>query len=147
MLFENKTILISGGTRGIGKAIAVRLAKEGANICLIGKTAETNPKLEGTIYSAAEEVNTAGAGKVLPLQADIRFEDDIKRVVETVVNTFGGIDVLVNNASAINLMQTEEIEIKRFDLMQNINVRGTFLMSKFCIPFLKKAKNPHILNL
>jgi len=147
MMFENKTILISGGSRGIGKAIAIRLAKEGANISLLGKTAEANPKLEGTIYTAAEEIAKAGPGKVLPLQADIRFEEDIKRAVETTVNTFGRIDILVNNASAINLTPIEQTEIKRFDLMHNINVRGTFLMSQACIPFLKKADNPHILNL
>jgi citronellol/citronellal dehydrogenase len=147
MVFENKTILITGGTRGIGKAIAIRLAKEGANIALAGKTVDVNPKLEGTIYTAAEEVAKAGPGKVLPLQADIRFEDDIRRIAETTANTFGGIDILVNNASAINLMPTEQTEVKRFDLMHNINVRGTFLMSQTCIPFLKKAGNPHILNL
>jgi citronellol/citronellal dehydrogenase len=146
-LFENKTILITGGSRGIGKAIAMRLAKEGANVAILGKTIEANPKLEGTIYTAAEEIGQAGSGKVLPIQADVRFEEDIKRSVETIVNTFGRIDVVVNNASAINLMQTEQIDIKRFDLMHDINVRGTFLMSKACIPYLKKAENPHILNL
>lgn len=146
-MFENKTILITGGSRGIGKAIAIRLAKEGANVAILGKTIEANPKLEGTIYTAAEEIGQAGSGKVLPLQADVRFEEDIKRSVDTVVNTFGRIDVVVNNASAINLMQTEQIDIKRFDLMHDINVRGTFLMSKACIPYLKKAENPHILNL
>jgi citronellol/citronellal dehydrogenase len=146
-LFENKTILITGGSRGIGKAIATRLAKEGANVAILGKTIEATPKLEGTIYTAAEEIGRAGTGKVLPLQADIRFEEDVKRSVETTVNTFGRIDILINNASAINLMQTEQIEIKRFDLMHDINVRGTFLMSKACIPYLKKAENPHILNL
>ncbi|HSZ87308.1 MAG TPA: NAD(P)-dependent oxidoreductase [Puia sp.] len=147
MQFEDKIILITGGSRGIGKAIAIRLAKEGAHTVIVGKTIEANPKLEGTIYTAAEEIAEAGPGKVLPLQADIRSEDDIKRVVETTINTFGRIDVLVNNASAINLMPVEQTEIKRFDLMHNINVRGTFLVSKACIPFLKKANNPHILNL
>src|SRR5579862_8132205 len=147
MIFENKTILITGGSRGIGKSIAIRLAREGANIALLGKTVELNPKLEGTIYTAAEEVAKAGPGKVLPLQADIRFEGDITRAVETTVNTFGGIDVLVNNASAINLTPIEQTEVKRFDLMNNINVRGTFFMSKACIPFLKNSANPHILNL
>jgi citronellol/citronellal dehydrogenase len=147
MKFENKTILITGGTRGIGKSIALRLAREGANIALLGKTVEINPKLEGTIYTAAEEVAKVGPGKVLPLQADIRFEEDINRSVETTIRSFGGIDILVNNASAINLMPIEQTEAKRFDLMHTINVRGTFLMSKACIPFLKKANNPHILNL
>jgi citronellol/citronellal dehydrogenase len=146
-MFKNKTILITGGTRGIGKAIAIRLAKEGANISFIGKTVAANPKLEGTIYSAAEEISAVGGGKVLPLQADIRFDQDIKRVVESTFSAFGGIDVLVNNASAINLMPVEQTEVKRLDLMHSINVRGTFLMSQACIPFLKKAENPHILNL
>src|ERR1700744_184246 len=101
--FENKTVLITGGTRGIGKAIALRLAAEGANIAIVGKTAEPNPKLEGTIYTAAEEIVAAGGGKVLPLQGDIRFEENIHSFVEQTVSTFGGIDILVNNASAINL--------------------------------------------
>lgn len=147
MLFENKTVLITGGSRGIGKAIAIRLAKEGANIAIVGKTAEPNPKLEGTIYTAAEEIDLAGPGKVLPLQGDIRFEDSIRHVVEQTVQTFGGIDILINNASAINLSPTEQTEPKRFDLMHSINVRGTFFMSQACIPHLKKAHNPHILNL
>src|SRR6516164_1527784 len=103
MLFSNKTVLITGGSRGIGKAIAIRLAKEGANIAIAGKTAEPNPKLEGTIYTAAQEIAEAGPGKVLPLQGDIRFEDSIRQIVQTTVNTFGGIDILINNASAINL--------------------------------------------
>jgi citronellol/citronellal dehydrogenase len=145
--FENKTVLISGGSRGIGKAIAIRLAKEGANIAIAGKTAEPSPKLEGTIYTAAEEIAAAGGGKVLPMQGDIRFEDQIRAVVQRTVETFGGIDILVNNASAINLAVTEQVEPKRFDLMHNINVRGTFFMSQACIPFLKQAHNPHILNL
>jgi citronellol/citronellal dehydrogenase len=147
MVFENKTVLITGGSRGIGKEIAIRLAKEGANIAIVGKTAHPNPKLDGTIYTAAEEIAKAGPGKVLPLQGDVRFEDSIRHIVETTVNTFGGIDILVNNASAINLSPTEQIETKRFDLMHSINVRGTFFMSQACIPHLKKAFNPHILNL
>jgi citronellol/citronellal dehydrogenase len=155
--FENKTVLITGGTRGIGKAIAIRLAKEGANIAIAGKTAEPNPKLEGTIYTAAEEIADAGTSaaggkeaaekKVLPIQGDIRFEESIRQIVEKTVERFGGIDILVNNASAINLFPTEQVEMKRFDLMQHINVRGTFFMSQACIPHLKKALNPHILNL
>lgn len=147
MLFTNKTVLITGGTRGIGKAIAIRLAKEGANTVIVGKTAEPHPKLEGTIFTAAKEIAEAGPGKVLPIQGDIRFEESIDQVVKTTLETFGGIDILVNNASAINLYPTEQIEPKRFDLMHSINVRGTFLMSRACIPALKKAHNPHILNL
>jgi len=145
--FENKTVLITGGTRGIGKAIALRLAKEGANIAIAGKTAEPNPKLDGTIYTAAEEIAAAGGGRVLPLKGDIRFEDNIKSIVDQTAETFGGIDILVNNASAINLAATEQVEPKRYDLMHDVNVRGTFFMSQACIPHLKQAHNPHILNL
>jgi citronellol/citronellal dehydrogenase len=146
--FENKTVLITGGTRGIGKAIAIRLAGEGANIAIVGKTAEANPKLEGTIYTAAEEISAAGGGgQVLPLQGDIRFEDQIRDVVAKTIGKFGQLDILVNNASAINIATTELTEVKRFDLIQSINVRGTFLMSQACIPHLKNAHNPHILNL
>jgi len=145
--FENKTVLITGGTRGIGKAIAIRLAKEGANVAIVGKTSEPNPKLEGTIYTAAEEIAAAGNGKVLPLHGDIRFEDKIEEMVAATVSKFGQLDILVNNASAINLATVEQTEVKRYDLIQNINVRGTFLMSKACIPHLKQAHNPHILNL
>ena len=145
--FSNKTVLITGGTRGIGKAIAIRLAKEGANIAIAGKTAEPNPKLEGTIFTAAEDIRAAGGGKVLPIQGDIRFEDSIRHIVQETVNNFGGIDILVNNASAINIATTEQTEIKRWDLMQQINVRGTFFMSQACIPYLKEAHNPHILNM
>ncbi|HVS97625.1 MAG TPA: NAD(P)-dependent oxidoreductase [Puia sp.] len=145
--FENKTVLITGGTRGIGKAIAIRLAREGAGIAIVGKTAEPNPKLEGTIYTAAEEIAAAGGGKVLPLCGDIRSDDVIRHVVSATAEAFGGIDVLVNNASAINLTTTEQVGEKRYDLMQDINVRGTFFMTQACIPHLKKAHNPHILNL
>jgi len=146
-MFENKTILITGGSRGIGKAIAIRLAKEGANIAIAAKTAEPNPKLEGTIFSAAEEIAKAGPGKVLPLQADIRFEESINEAVKKTADTFGGIDILINNASAISLTHTDQTEWKRWELMHGINVRGTFFVSKACIPYLKKAHNPHILNL
>ena len=146
-IFENKTVLITGGTRGIGKAIALRLAAEGANIAIASKTTEPNPKLDGTIYTAAEEIAAAGNGKVLPIKGDIRFEESIKDVVDQTVNMFGGIDILVNNASAINLFPTEQLEPKRWDLMHDINVRGTFFMSQACIPYLKQAHNPHILNL
>jgi len=147
MKFENKTVFISGGSRGIGKAIAMRLAKEGANIAIAAKTVDPNPKLDGTIFTAAEEIAKAGTGKVLPLQADIRFEESINAAIEKTVAIFGGIDILINNASAISLSQTEQTEWKRWELMQGINVRGTFFTSKACIPHLKKAHNPHILNL
>jgi citronellol/citronellal dehydrogenase len=140
------TVFITGGSRGIGKAIALKLAKEGANIVIASKTAEPHPKLEGTIHSAAAEIEALGA-KALALQLDIRYEEQIQAAVEQAVNTFGGIDVLINNASAINLSPAETTESKRFDLMHSINVRGTFLMCKHCIPHLKKGTNPHILNL
>ena len=146
MLLENKTVLITGGSRGIGKAIALRLAKDCANIAIAAKTAEPHPKLEGTIYTAAKEIEALGV-KVLPIQADIRDEVQIKSAIEETVKKFGGIDVLINNASAINLSPTEQLESKRFDLMQGINVRGTFLMCQHAIPYLKNASNPHILNL
>jgi citronellol/citronellal dehydrogenase len=146
MRLQNKTVFITGGSRGIGKAIALRLAKEGANIVVAAKTADPHPKLEGTIYTAAQEIEALGV-KALALQVDIRFEDQIEQAVAKTVETFGGIDILVNNASAISLTPTELTEPKRFDLMHGINVRGTFLMSKACIPHLKKASNPHILTL
>lgn len=145
-MLQNKIVLITGGSRGIGKAIALRLAKEGAHIAIAAKTADPHPKLEGTIYSAAKEIEALGV-KALPLQADIRYEEQIQAAVEETVKTFGSIDILINNASAINLSPTEATEAKRFDLMHSINVRGTFLMSKHCIPYLKKSTNPHILNL
>ena len=147
MPFKGKKILITGGSRGIGKAIAIRLAREGADIIIVGKTTEPHPKLEGTIYSAAEEIKNAGAGNVLPIQGDIRYEDSIDQIVKTTIDRFGGIDILINNASAISLTATEQTEPKRWDLMHDINVRGTFFMSKACLPYLKKAANPHILNL
>jgi citronellol/citronellal dehydrogenase len=148
MIFTNKTVFITGGSRGIGKAIALRLAQDGANIVIAAKTTEPNPKLEGTIYSAADEITAkGGGGGVLPLQLDIRNEESIAEAVNAAVARFGGIDILVNNASAINLSPTEQLEPKRYDLMHDINVRGTFLMSRACIPYLKKAPNPHILNL
>ncbi len=146
MGFQNKTVLITGASRGIGKAIGLRLAKEGANIVIASKSIEENPKLGGTIFSAAAEMEAAG-GQALAVQCDIRFEDQIQTVVEKAVEKFGGIDILINNASAINLLPTEKTDPKRFDLMYDINVRGTFMVSKACIPFLKKGDNPHILNL
>ena len=146
MPFKNKTVLITGASRGIGKAIGLRLAKEGANIVITSKSVEENPKLGGTIYSAAKEMEKAG-GKALAVQCDIRFEDQVQNVIDKAVATFGGIDILINNASAINLNSTEQVEPKRFDLMFDINVRGTFMVSKACIPLLKKSTNAHILNL
>ena len=146
MSFQNKTILITGASRGIGKAIGLRLAKEGANIVIASKSVEENPKLVGTIFSAAAEMEAAG-GKALAVQCDIRFEDQVQQVVDQAVAKFGGIDMLINNASAISLTNTEQTEPKRFDLMYDINVRGTFFVSKACIPFLKQAANPHIINL
>ena len=146
MSFQNKTVLITGASRGIGKAIGLRLAREGANIVIASKSVEENPKLGGTIFTAAAEMEAAG-GKALAVQCDIRFEDQVQNVVDKAIATFGGIDILINNASAISLTNTEQTEPKRFDLMYDINVRGTFFVSKACIPFLKKATNPHIINL
>ena len=146
MSFQNETVLITGASRGIGKAIGLRLAKEGANIIIASKSVEENPKLGGTIFTAAAEMEAAG-GKALAVQCDIRFEDQVQNVVDKAVATFGGIDMLINNASAISLTNTEQTEPKRFDLMYDINVRGTFFVSKACIPLLKKATNPHIINL
>ncbi len=146
MLFQNKTVLITGASRGIGKAIALRLAKEGANIVIAAKSVEEDPRLGGTIFSVAEEVEAAG-GKALAVQVDIRYEEQIQAMVQKTVEKFGGIDVVINNASAIQLTPTEQTDTKRFDLMQSINVRGTFLVGKHCIPYLKKGKNPHIITL
>lgn len=146
MVFANKTVLITGATRGIGKAIALRLAKEGANVVIAAKSVEENAKLGGTIFTAAAEIEAAG-GKALAAQCDIRFEEQVQNVIQQAVEKFGGIDGLVNNASAISLTSTEQTEAKRFDLMHSINVRGTFLVTKHCIPYLKKSANPHILTL
>ena len=146
MSFQNKTVFITGASRGIGKAIALRLAKEGANIIVAAKSIEENPKLGGTIFSAAQEIENAG-GKALAVQCDIRFEDQIKNAVDKAVESFGGIDILINNASAITLTRVEQTEAKQFDLMHDINVRGTFFVSQTCIPYLKNAENPHILTL
>jgi len=146
MSFANKTILITGATRGIGKAIALRLAAEGANIVIAAKSVEENAKLGGTIFSAAAEIEAAG-GKALAVQCDIRFEDQVQQVIDKAIEKFGGLDGLVNNASAISLTSTEQTEPKRFDLMHDINVRGTFFVTKACIPHLKKSANPHILTL
>jgi citronellol/citronellal dehydrogenase len=141
-----KTMFISGASRGIGLAIAKRVAQDGANVCLVAKTAEPHPRLEGTIYTAAEEIEAAG-GQALPIVGDIRDEDSVFGAVEACTSKFGGIDMCVNNASAINLVGTEELSMKRYDLMQDINTRGTFLVSKACIPQLRKSGNPHVITL
>jgi citronellol/citronellal dehydrogenase len=146
MSLHNKTAFITGASRGIGKAIALQLAKNGANIVIAAKSVEENPKLGGTIFSAAEEIEKAG-GKALPVQCDIRFEDQIQAAIDKAVAQFGGIDIVINNASAISLTPTEQTEPKRFDLMHDINVRGTFFVTKACIPHLKKSSNAHILTL
>lgn len=146
MSFKNKTVFITGASRGIGKAMALRLAKEGANIVVAAKSTEENPKLGGTIYSAALQIEATGS-KALAIQLDIRNEEQIASAVQQTIDRFGGIDILINNASAIQLTGTEQTESKRFDLMHSINVRGTFLMTKACIPYLKKSSNGHILTL
>jgi citronellol/citronellal dehydrogenase len=146
MSFKGKTVFITGASRGIGHAIGLKLAAEGANIVIVAKTADPNPKLPGTIFSAAEDMEKAG-GKALALQVDIRFEDQVRAAVEKAVETFGGIDILINNASAINLTGTLQTDMKRYDLMHSINTRGTFVCSQACLPHLLKAQNPHVLNL
>lgn len=146
MSLKGKTVFISGGSRGIGLAIALKAARDGANVTIAAKTADPHPKLPGTIYTAAKEIVEAG-GKALPVVCDIRDEMQVAEAVEKTVAEFGGIDVCVNNASAIQLTGTLATDMKRYDLMHQINTRGTFLVSKMCIPHLKLAKNPHILNL
>ena len=143
---KGKTAFITGASRGIGKAIAMRLAEDGANIAVVAKTKDPHPKLPGTVYSAVEDIESVG-GKGIPCIADIRFEDQVQAAVNATIKEFGGIDILINDASAINLTPTLETSMKRFDLMFSVNVRGTFLCSKLCIPYLKKSDNPHILNL
>ncbi len=141
-----KTLFISGASRGIGKAIGLRAAADGANIAIAAKTSEPHPKLPGTIYTAAEEMDAAG-GKGLPLTVDIRDEAAVQAAVDRTVEEFGGIDILVNNASAIQLTGTLATDMKRYDLMHQINTRGTYVCSQACIPHLKQAENPHVLNL
>ncbi len=143
---NGKTLFISGGSRGIGLAIALRAARDGANVIIAAKTAEPHPKLPGTIYSSAEAIEAAG-GKALPVICDIRDEKQVEAAVGAGVEKFGGIDICVNNASAISLTPTLQTPMARFDLMHQINTRGTFLVSKACIPHLLKSANPHILNL
>ncbi|MBD79440.1 MAG: short chain dehydrogenase [Crocinitomicaceae bacterium] len=144
--FKNKTVFITGATRGIGKEIGLRLAKEGANIIVTGKSTKPHPKLEGTIHSSAEEMIEAG-GKAIAFEMDIRDEGQVIHAINEGAKTFGGIDVLINNASAISLSDTERLEMKRFDLMHQVNTRGTYMASKYAIPHLKGSDNPHILNL
>ncbi len=143
---KGRTLFISGASRGIGLAIALRAARDGANVAIAAKTAEPHPKLEGTIYTAAKEIEAAG-GKALPLICDIREEAQVEKAVDETVKKFGGIDVCVNNASAISLTPSTQTDMKRYDLMHGINARGTFLVSRNCIPHLKKSSNPHILML
>ena len=150
MSLAGKRMFITGGSRGIGLAIALRAAQDGAQIAIAAKTAEANPKLPGTIFSAAKEIEAAG-GTALPIQCDIRDEAQIEAAIAKTAEAFGGIDILVNNASAINLTRTDQTPPKRFDLMFDVNVRGTFLTSQAALPYLRKsaeeARNPHILNL
>lgn len=146
MSLAGKTILMSGGSRGIGLAIALRAAADGANIAFIAKTSDPHPKLQGTIHTAAEEVRAAG-GNALPIHGDVRSDDDIARAVEATVAEFGGIDIVVNNASVIDLSGSVDLAEKKYDLMQDVNVRGTFMLSRAAIPFLQQAENPHILSL
>jgi citronellol/citronellal dehydrogenase len=146
MSLKGKTLFITGASRGIGLAIALRAARDGANIVIAAKTVTDHPKLPGTIYTAAEEVERQG-GKALAVACDIRFEEQVEEAFDRAVATFGGIDICVNNASAINLKGTLETDMKRYDLMHQINARGTFLSSKYAIPHLLKAANPHILNM
>jgi citronellol/citronellal dehydrogenase len=141
-----KTLFITGASRGIGHAIAMRAARDGANVAVAAKTTEPHAKLPGTIYSAAEDIERAG-GKALPLVVDVRNEASVEAAVRQCAQKFGGIDICVNNASAINLGATEQIDMRRYDLIQQINTRGTFVTSRACLPYLKKSANPHILTL
>lgn len=146
MSLANKTLFITGASRGIGLAIALRAAKDGANIVIAAKTADPNPKLEGTIHTAAHEIEQAG-GKALPIQVDIRDDEAVEKAFAVAAQHFGGIDIAINNASAINLAPVKALEMKRFDLMHQINARGTYLVSRCALPYLEKAANPHILML
>lgn len=141
-----KTILMSGGSRGIGLAIALRAARDGANIALLAKTDTPHPKLEGTVHSAADEIRAAG-GHALPIVGDVRNDDDVTEAVLKTEGEFGGIDIVVNNASVIDLSRSLDLDAKKYDLMQDVNVRGTFMLSRAAVPILKDAANPHILSL
>jgi citronellol/citronellal dehydrogenase len=146
MSLQGRTLFITGGSRGIGLAIALRAARDGAQVAIAAKTAEAHPTLPGTVFTAAEAIEKAG-GRALPLLMDVRDENQIQKAVDQTVEAFGGIDICINNASAINLAKTEDIDAKRFDLIQQINTRGTFMTSRTCIPHLRKSSNPHILTL
>lgn len=141
-----KTLLMSGGSRGIGLAIALRAARDGANIVLLAKTADPHPKLPGTVYEAAAEIERAG-GHALPIVGDVRHDDDIARSIEATEQAFGGIDIVVNNASVIDLADSVDLAAKKYDLMQDVNVRGTFMLSRAAVPYLRKSSNPHVLSL
>lgn len=143
---EGKTLFITGGSRGIGKAIALRAAADGANVIIAAKTETPHPKLEGTIHTAAAEIEAAG-GRALAVACDIRDEAAVQRAIDAATSTFGGIDIVVNNASAIQLTSTDMTEMKRFDLMHGVNTRGTFLVTKLALPHLRRASNPHVLTL
>jgi citronellol/citronellal dehydrogenase len=146
MTLAGKTLIMSGGSRGIGLAIALRAARDGANVALLAKTAQPHPKLEGTVFSAAEQIGAAG-GRALPVVGDVRDDASVADAVAKTVEAFGGIDIVVNNASAIDLSPTDQLAMKRYDLMQDVNARGTFLLSKNALPHLEKAGNGHILTL
>lgn len=141
-----RTVLMSGGSRGIGLAIALRAARDGANVAIMAKAGKPHPKLEGTVHTAAGQIEAAG-GRALAIVGDVRRDDDVRAAVDTTVSTFGGIDVVVNNASAIDLSKTPDVDMKRYDLMADINVRGTFMLSKFSLAALEGSENPHILTL
>jgi citronellol/citronellal dehydrogenase len=143
---KNKVLFITGSSRGIGKTIALRAAQDGAKIVVVGKTDNPHPKLPGTVFSAVAEIQAAG-GEAIPAICDIRYEEQVDQAIKLAADNFGGIDILVNNASAISLTTTPDTPIKRFDLMMNVNVRGTFLCSQKALPYLQKAENPHILTL
>ncbi len=145
-MLNGKTLFVTGASRGIGLAIALRAARDGANIAIAAKTTEPHPKLEGTIFSAAATIEAAG-GKALPIAVDIRDETAVEAAIRQTAEKFGGIDIVVNNASAIHMAPTEKTEMKRFDLMQQINTRGTYMVTKYALPFLEKAANPHVLML
>ncbi|WP_407666278.1 SDR family oxidoreductase [Mycobacterium pinniadriaticum] len=142
----DRTLVVSGGSRGIGLAIALGAARHGANVVLLAKTAEPHPKLPGTVYTAAAEIEAAG-GKAIAVVGDVRSEDDVARAVDAAVQQFGGVDICVNNASAIATDPTETLSAKKFDLMQQINIRGTFLLTKACLPHLRKSPNGHVLTI
>src|SRR4051794_29914790 len=146
MSLKDKTLFITGASRGIGLAIALRAARDGANIAIVAKTGEPHPKLPGTIHTAADEITRAG-GRALPMQVDVRDEEAVHDAIETAVAAFGGIDIVVNNASAISLTPSQQTDMRRFDLMHQINTRGTFMVSKYAVPHLARAANPHILML